>query len=308
MSLPLKGAAQEVTGKSDNMPEIFRVRWNEVSGDFRDRLVTIEEVAPYKDANDLYFRMEGPNRAIYAQRDLNDPTRAAISIQTALTKGLADSLQDIISGQNMTPMPDTLTCYSVTNWPGNSGGGSSKSFITAVATLVGDTFPNITTKSTLSPMHGFRTWVEAFAASPHEPALSLDVGGQRILSSLLHMQSPQQFLADDQTRLFTQRLAAFYLTSGTGEPGHFKANGISRVHLANGAQVERVIPGGDTSSQGWDRSFTLTTNFVYTLGQTVQNAADYKEGKLAHGEEIGALRQSLFAAAYNSGPNSHYRL
>jgi malonyl-CoA decarboxylase len=140
--------------------------------------------------------------------------------------------------------------------------------------------PNIRTFATLSPIPGFRAWLEDklsegepnfLTLAEHEQLRATGYkGGKGSLKALLETsdwQSDRRITAVLEKPL--TRLCARYLIQEKqdGQP----IDPVARFHLSNGAQVERLNWLGDTSSSGFSRSVGLMVNYLYRLKDIEKN-------------------------------------
>jgi malonyl-CoA decarboxylase len=70
-------------------------------------------------------------------------------------------------------------------------------------------------------------------------------------------------------------LAAFYLLQA--KKGTKPLDPVARFHLANGARLERLNWGADTSASGITNSFGLMVNYVYGLSELERNHETYAQ-------------------------------
>ncbi len=74
------------------------------------------------------------------------------------------------------------------------------------------------------------------------------------------------------------RLCARYLLWESN--GRRARDPVAHFHLSNGARIERINIGGDTSEKGWKESATLMVNYLYDLARIEAWHEDYAgEGK-----------------------------
>jgi malonyl-CoA decarboxylase len=88
-------------------------------------------------------------------------------------------------------------------------------------------------------------------------------------------------------------LAAHYLLtakSGSGAP----RDPVARFHLGNGARIQRIHAGADTSPKGIAQSGGAMVNYLYDLSRVSQNHERFAtSGEIAASSEV----RSLAAAA-----------
>jgi Malonyl-CoA decarboxylase (MCD). len=77
----------------------------------------------------------------------------------------------------------------------------------------------------------------------------------------------------DAFRESVEALAAWYLTREWA--GGQALDPVARFHLGNGARLERINWGADTSAKGVAQSFGLMVNYVYDLDDVEHNHEEY---------------------------------
>ena len=140
--------------------------------------------------------------------------------------------------------------------------------------------------STLSPIPGFRAWLDPVLAkgddaifTPQElrEVKSIKAGGssgalllKEILDSTWHTDPKQT----DKLKTVLVRLCAEYLMK---EKKGKKAalDPVAHFHLTNGARLERINWLGDTSGKGLKQSAGLMVNYYYDLADIDQNHEKY---------------------------------
>jgi malonyl-CoA decarboxylase len=230
------------------------------------------------------------------------PDEPLIFVEIALVKGLAGSVQNLLDLS--APLlnaeeADTAVFYSISNCQRGLDGISFGNFlIKRVVDLLGAEFRNIKQFATLSPMPGFRRWLERRLAddpgliSPDEAeALGAALGqdapqdGRQALALLLARRTwHRQPELVEAARPVLERLAARYLLAeNAGPEGSKRARDpVAHFHLSNGARVERLNLLADVSDKGLRDSATLMVNYLYDPAKIEQNHEDYVgEGKRA---------------------------
>ncbi len=138
--------------------------------------------------------------------------------------------------------------------------------------------PAIKTAATLSPMPGFRKWVERRIEADDDILLTsaekrvlkeLTKGGQRMSEILATTWQRDEKMAKALRQPLT-RLAAVYLLSARDQSDQ-PVDRVGRFHLRNGARVERLNFLADTSSQGMRQSYGMMVNYRYKPGDIEAN-------------------------------------
>lgn len=284
--------------------ELRRIDWHSPAA-LLEKLVGYEAVHEIRSWRDLKNRLDSDRRC-YAFFHPRMPDEPLIFVEVALVKGLAGSVQRLLdtSAPLLEPVEaDTAIFYSISNCQAGLGGISFGNFlIKRVVDLLGKEFRNIKQFATLSPMPGFRRWLdrrlaeEAGLVNPDETqalAEALDDGmpqdgmprdGRAALAAVLARRGWQK---DPSLREAAQpvleRLAARYLlVEGEAKDARRARDPVAHFHLSNGARVERLNMLADVSDKGVRESCTLMVNYLYDPARIEQNHEDYAgEGKRA---------------------------
>ena len=272
--------------------ELQRIDWNSPAV-LLERLVGYEAVHEIRSWSDLKNRLDSDRRcyALFHHRMQNEPL---IFVEVALVRGLAGSVQALLDKK--APLldaksADTAIFYSISNCQKGLAGISFGNFLIKRAVeLLGTEYRNLRVFSTLSPMPGFRRWLDAklVEADPkllsEEEAASLRTAapvvgaaaatGTAALAAVLGRRGwfrDAAMLKAAEPALV--RLAARYLL---GESKGTRAiDPVAHFHLSNGARVERIMALGDTSEKGAKESATLMVNYVYDPAKIEDYHEDY---------------------------------
>lgn len=224
-----------------------RIDWNTPAA-VLERLIRYEAVHEIQGWRDLRRRLE-TDRRCYGFFHPALPGDPLIFIEVALTRGMPPVVQGLIDPDSPVDDPqraDHAVFYSITNCQEGLRGVSFGNFlIKQVAEDLGREFPNLRTFATLSPVPGFRAWLESLKGE-RAPSAEKEVMA-RCAQYLLHAKRSD------------------------GSP----VDAVARFHLANGARLERINWMGDTSSAGIRRSLGLTANYVYRLQDVEENHEAY---------------------------------
>jgi malonyl-CoA decarboxylase len=223
------------------------------------------------------------------------PGEPLIFVEVALVKGLAGSVQGLLDEKAPLQDPreaDTAIFYSISNCQQGLAGISFGNFLIkrVVEELSGE-FRNLKTFATLSPIPGFRAWLDEKLAADQPGLLSDEESAS--LGSAMPAPSGEQALAGILGKRGWWREAGLRKTA---EPVLLRlcaryllveANGkkrardpVAHFHLSNGARVERITLLGDTSEKGAKESATLMVNYLYDPAKIEDWHEDYAgEGK-----------------------------
>ena len=217
-----------------------------------EKIISYEAVHAIGGWDDLRRRLE-EDRRCFAFFHPALPDEPLIFVEVALINGLADKIDPLLAldgdiGDAV--KADTAIFYSISNCQDGLRGISFGNFLIkqVVARLRRD-LPNLKQFSTLSPIPGFRSWLEK-AREEENPVL-----GDLPENPPLHDNSEHK---DDVVRL-----AAHYLINEKhkGQP----LDPVARFHLGNGAGLERINWMGDPSERGIAQSAGMLVNYLYDL-------------------------------------------
>lgn len=261
--------------------EFERIDWNTPAA-ILEKLIEYEAVHEISGWDDLRRRL-AEDRRCFAFFHPALPGEPLIFVQVALTDGIAGNIQEILTAPMEAEVKaDTAIFYSISNCQAGLAGISfGDLLIKQVAEAVSSELPEIKTFSTLSPIPGFRRWLEGVISDPEHPAI--DEEQRQELTDI-----GWTLLGIEDHREELTRLCARYLIEAKrhGRP----LDPVARFHLGNGASVERLNWQGDTSDKGLTQSATLMVNYRYDLDDIVANHEAFKrDGKIAYSSTVKAL-------------------
>jgi malonyl-CoA decarboxylase len=222
------------------------------------------------------------------------PAEPLIFVEVALVQGLAGSVQKLLDQKapvQDTGHADSAIFYSISNCQRGLAGISFGNFlIKRVVELLSGEFRNLKTFATLSPIPGFRRWLDkqieaddaALLTEEETTALRAVVegpSGPKALAALLARRGwPREHAVRKAAEPVLSRLCARYLLNETRNKR--AADPVAHFHLSNGARVERLNPLGDVSEKGVKESAGLMVNYLYDPAKIEQYHEDYAgEGK-----------------------------
>ncbi len=240
-----------------------------------EKLIEYEAVHAVQGWRDLRRRLEGDRRCFaFFHPQLRD--EPLIFIEVALTRGISAQVQpllDIDAPVAATDQADCAIFYSITNCQeGLRGISFGNLLIKQVAEELKREFPRLRTFATLSPIPGFRRWLDG-----NEVRVRLSVGpdAERRLALLSAINTPGWHAGEvpETLQKLLTRLCAWYLMHA--KQGAEPLDPVARFHLGNGAALERLNWLGDTSDSGMARSAGLMVNYVYRLEDVERNHERY---------------------------------
>ena len=239
-----------------------------------EKLMQYEAVHEIQGWRDLRRRLEADRRC-FAFFHPALPDEPIIFIEVALTKAMSEQVQPLLDPDSPVVDPASANAamfYSITNCQEGLRGISFGNFlIKQVAEDLGREFPRLKTFATLSPIPGFRKWLEETAAAHAELG---EIGGALAEADWTERARPGTRMQSE-----LMRLCAYYLQHAKldQEP----ADAVARFHLGNGARIERINWLADTSKAGMARSAGLMVNYAYRLKDVERNHETYANKHVA---------------------------
>ena len=251
-----------------------RIDWR-TSALVLEKLIQYEAVHAVQGWGDLRRRLAADRRCFgFFHPQL--PDEPLIFIEVALTQGLSSQVQPLLDVGSQVAAPeraDTAIFYSITNCQeGLRGISFGNLLIKQVAEELKREFPHLRTFATLSPVPGFRRWLEA---TETRVRLSVGQNAEERLAMLSAIEAPDWQCREVPEPLQTLllRLCAWYLLHA--KQGTEPLDPVARFHLGNGAALERLNWLGDSSASGMARSAGLMVNYVYRLEDVERNHERY---------------------------------
>ncbi len=274
--------------------ELQAIDWNSPAM-LLEKLVGYEAVHEIRSWRDLKNRLDSDRRC-YAFFHPRMPGEPLIFVEVALVKGLAGSVQGLLDEKAPLLDPkeaDTAIFYSISNCQQGLAGISFGNFlIKRVVEVLSAEFRSLKTFATLSPVPGFRAWLDEKLAVDHSGLLSDEEAAS--LGSAMPSPSGEQALAGILAKRgwwrevglrktaepVLVRLCARYLLVEANGHGKRARDPVAHFHLSNGARLERINMLGDTSEKGAKEGATLMVNYLYDPAKIEEWHEDYAgEGK-----------------------------
>ena len=282
--------------------ELRRITWD-APATLLERLASHEAVHAIRSWQDIKHRLAASDRRCYAFIHPQMPNDPLIFVWVALTQGLSDKIQDLLKIEDFEVdlgKADTAVFYSISaTQPGLDGVGFGSFLIKRVVDRLSRDHKQLKVFSTLSPIPGFRSWLE----QQHAALRSNSEVHPQILSLLRNINR------EDAERIFSDRswvrdevattklrqplsaLCAYYVVhEKQGSSAHDR---VAHFHLSNGANVERLNWLGDVSKKGQAESACLMINYRYRQKEIESNHENYHtDGKISCSKAVNALVQS----------------
>ncbi|KAB7782473.1 MULTISPECIES: malonyl-CoA decarboxylase [Methylorubrum] len=241
-----------------------------------EKIIRYEAVHEIADWDELRRRIEPTDRRCFAffhPALLDEPL---IFVEVALTNAIAPAIQPILAdGRQPVPARTATTAifYSISNCQKGLAGVTFGNFlIKQVVEDLAREIPSLKTFVTLSPVPGFRTWLDRERGADAPQGLTReDVETLRLLES-------DDWRSDkakcEAVRRAMLPAAAAYFLRAKNERGR-PLDPVARFHLGNGARLERMNFLGDTSKKGLKQSYGLMVNYLYDLSAIEKNHETY---------------------------------
>ena len=261
-----------------------------------EKLIHYESVHEIHGWHDLRRRLEADRRcyAFFHPALQDEPI---IFVEVALTRSMSARVQPLLDPTAPVVDPKTANCaifYSITNCQEGLRGVPFGNFlIKKVAEDLGRELPQIRTFATVSPIPGFREWLERTVQEHEKHPKNTALAG--LVSKLAEPEWVKDRPLFEAVHRELVSLCAYYLLHA--KHGKEPLDPVARFHLRNGARLERINGMGDTSAAGIERSAGLMVNYVYRLAEVERNHEMYmKEYKIAVSRQIeSAAKNSLLS-------------
>ncbi|MEW2291124.1 malonyl-CoA decarboxylase family protein [Streptomyces sp. NPDC006743] len=267
------------------------LRMAEVTGDapeeLRRHLMRGEKIHPMRSTAELRRRLEPDDRAVYAFFHPATGEVPLIFVEVALVRGVPDRIAPLLEpGPPLSPAEaDTAALYSINNALDGLAGVSFGSFlIKQVIEQVGGRLPHLRQFVTLSPLPGFRRWLEEQAGQ--------DAGLALLVRELDAWEGPAEPGAADAGRIRARLFPALarYVTVERREDGR-PLDPVARFHLRNGAAAWQLNWPANDSAEAWRQSYGAMINYRYEPGRLERRHEEFvRHGTVALG---GPLRDAF---------------
>jgi malonyl-CoA decarboxylase len=269
-----------------------RIDWR-TSAIVLEKLIQYEAVHAIQGWRDLRRRLEADRRC-FAFFHPQLPEEPIIFIEVALTRSMAAHIQPLldIGSPVTTSHSECAMFYSITNCQeGLRGISFGNMLIKQVAEELKREFPHMRRFATLSPLSGFRRWLE-----------QQRVKHPQALAALARLDQPDWHVGEvpEALQRTLVRLCAHYLLRAKQDDARNAEplDAVARFHLGNGAALERINWMGDISQTGMARSAGLMVNYVYWLAEVEKNHERYfREHAIAASAAVEKLARECALAS-----------
>lgn len=268
--------------------ELRRIDWQTPAA-VLEKLITYEAVHEIHGWDDLRRRLAADRRC-FAFFHPALPGEPLIFVEVALTSGLAAAIQPLLArdvgegaARAQEQQADTAIFYSISNCQDGLRGVSFGNFlIKQVVEELKAELPHIVRFSTLSPVPGFRRWLDKNLATrlhdDERATMTEAAGGADPFTVDRWWEQPA--LAEAMKGPLS-RLCAVYLT--------VPSDPVARFHLGNGARLERINWLGNTAPRGIQESYGIMVNYLYDPDQIEANHEAFVRGAVVRSAAVDAL-------------------
>ena len=259
--------------------ELHRIDW-QTPAVVLEKLIRYEAVHEIRGWDDLRRRLEEDRRCFgFFHPAL--PDEPLIFVEVALVNGISAKVQPLINfslpALDSTDA-DTAIFYSISNCrKGLSGISFGNFLIKQVIAEIKRDLPNIRTYSTLSPIPGFRRWLDG--AIDYGELEEPEVQGKNLRDVIGDPAWVDNPALRDALESPLLSLCARYLV--TAKSRGTAADPVARFHLNNGARLERINWLGDNSADGLAQSAGMMVNYLYRPDDIIRNHEAFaQKGKI----------------------------
>lgn len=284
----------ELSAVDENFMHLFRswfsrgflllqtIDWS-TSAAILNRIIRYEAVHAIKDWDDLRRRVDQPNRRCFAFFHPALTDEPLIFVEVALSTEIPGSIASIISDtpeDNLDPSKfTTATFYSISNCqPGLKNISFGNFLIKQVVQELKADFPSIKQFVTLSPIPGFKRWLDEDTDTDNKALLELK-------NEMRALDISADNVADHGEAI--RKLVLNYLL--LAKRGKYPLDPVARFHLGNGAQVHQIHDSADLSDKGLSQSYGAMVNYLYDLRYIERNHEHYvTEGNIEFNDKLKA--------------------
>lgn len=250
-----------------------------------EKLIEYEAVHRVVSWDDLKNRLDS-DRRVFAFFHNKMPLEPLIFVHVALVNGMSDNIQQLLDEKSPVierEKADTAIFYSISNAQKGLVGISFGNFlIKRVVGVLTSEMKNIKTFATLSPIPGFRAWLDKQLVDEDNKLFS---GEERGLLNVLDTQWHKDKKLSVALKPLLLRLAAYYLINA--KKSEKPIDPVCNFHLSNGARLERLNWLADTSAKGLKQSAGIMANYHYKLSEIDENhEAFMTSGKIVASKQV----------------------
>mgnify|MGYP001814309225 CR=1 FL=1 len=245
-----------------------------------EKLIAYEAVHQINGWDDLRGRLREDRRcfAFFHPAMGNDPL---VFVEVALTDAIPGAIAPLLDQGRETigaSQVNTVVFYSISNChPGLAGISFGNFLIKNVVEVLNKEMEGLKTFVTLSPVPGFRRWLQKADLD--------DLVAEKIRDKV---RQPVGRVVEGEVQAALMRLCAHYLINV--KSGELAKDPVARFHLGNGARLHKIHWGADTTANGREQSGSIMVNYLYDLQKIELNHEEYfDEGKISASRSVSKL-------------------
>ena len=287
--------------------ELRRITWN-APAHLLEKLMAYEAVHEIRSWGDLKNRLDSDRRC-YAFFHPRMPDEPLIFIEVALVEGIAGNIQTLLDEGAPADDPaaaDSAVFYSISNAQAGLAGVNFGDFlIKRVVDDIARNLPNVKTFATLSPIPGFRSWLDRRhdeggmpLAAAERDALAAAMGTAPAAAGTKAALARADWFTDERLsealRAPLLRACARYLVNE--RRGGRARDPVAHFHLTNGARLKRLNWLANVSATGMRSSYGIMVNYLYALDEIEANHEAYRDrGEVAAAAAVRDLAEQATA-------------
>jgi malonyl-CoA decarboxylase len=250
-----------------------------------EKLIEYEAVHRIASWDDLKNRLDS-DRRVFAFFHNKMPLEPLIFVHVALVEGMSGNIQQLLDQDGPVTnldKADTAIFYSISNAQKGLVGISFGNFlIKRVVNVLTSEMKNIKTFATLSPIPGFRNWLDNEIKQDDKKLIS---ASDREILKLLDSDWLKDKKSVAALKPVLLKLCSHYLIEA--KKNDKPVDPVCNFHLSNGARLERLNWLGDTSPKGIKQSAGIMANYYYKLSEIDENHEDFMtHGKIAASKNV----------------------
>jgi malonyl-CoA decarboxylase len=259
--------------------EMRGIDWNSPA-QVLEKVIDYEAVHEIRGWDDLRSRLH-EDRLCFAFFHPAMPDDPLVFVEVALTEGVPAAIAPLLSQERQQTEQhkfDTVVFYSISNChPGLAGVSFGNFLIKHVVEEVRQETPGIKTFVTLSPIPGFRDWLQNTDIA--------ELVGDELVD---RVREPVTEVIAVEVRDALMKLCAHYLLQA--KSGDLAKDPVARFHLGNGAQLHQLNWGADLSAKGKEQSAGIMVNYLYDLEKIEVNHDTYfDQGEISVSKSVRKL-------------------
>lgn len=271
---------------SPSLLEARRITYDTTPASVIETIAKKEAVHPMKNLDDLRDRL-GPDRRVYAVFHRLMPEKPLTVLHSSLQSSVPSRMEQVLASNSLDENPSVAAFYSISSVQFGLHGVGLGEFLIKEAVKKLSNSVGIETFVTLSPLPGFRTWLESEQDEVRETiipqrkikdlSVSLRCQPCEAVNTMLRVMDehgPESF--DQHLELFQpvlSYLVAHYLLDV--KIGSRPVDPVCQFHIGNGAILERINLLADTTPRGWRKSYGVMVNYYYDLEKVPERREQY---------------------------------